>query len=260
VKSAICWFSGAGNSKTVAQDLHVTLGYDQLLAIPEVIKNPELLSDIDTLGLVFPIYFFGPPAVVRTLISETLKNLALEIDYLFIIFTHGGLPFYAPSITDRLLAEAGYAPSYVDTITMVDTYIPLFKIPQEKKQQSIHAKIGSKIESISTRLQAQDIKVAIRLPFTRLLQGIWQNSLSKRGQKDKNFLITDQCTECGICAQVCPVQNIVMERNRPIFLHSCEQCFACYHHCPEQAIRLQRTPLRGYSWYTPPTTFISQEK
>lgn len=259
MKSAICWFSGAGNSKAVAHDLQQRLGYDHLLAIPEVIKNPALLTNITTLGLVFPIYFFGPPAIVRILISETLKELELKLDYLFVILTHGGLPFYAPTITDRLLADAGYAASYVDTIAMIDTYIPLFKIPKEEKQQAIHSKIGKKIETITSSLLAQDLRVAMRLPFARQFHNIWQNSLVKRSHKDKNFIITDQCTSCGICAQVCPVQNIVMEHGQPTFLHTCEQCFACYHHCPEHAIALQRTPVRGYTWYTPPNTFISQE-
>ena len=174
MKSALCYFSGAGNSKAVAHDLGSMLPLDSILPIADVMKDPSLLEGTDTLGLVFPIYFYGPPALMKRFILETLHALDLKLDYLFVILTHGGMPFYAASITDRLLAEAGYAASYVSPIAMVDTYVPLFRIPDSKKQTLKHTKIAKRIEKIGKELLEQQLKVATRLPLSRLMHTMWR--------------------------------------------------------------------------------------
>jgi formate hydrogenlyase subunit 6/NADH:ubiquinone oxidoreductase subunit I len=56
-------------------------------------------------------------------------------------------------------------------------------------------------------------------------------------QTDRSILIRDSCVGCGICAKVCPAQNILMENGRPVFQHRCEMCFACDEWCPVGAIQ-----------------------
>ena len=54
---------------------------------------------------------------------------------------------------------------------------------------------------------------------------------------DEAFHTDERCISCGICAQVCPVGNILMAGGRPAWHHRCEQCFACLQWCPEEAIQ-----------------------
>ena len=54
---------------------------------------------------------------------------------------------------------------------------------------------------------------------------------------DTSFSVTDNCTSCGVCVKVCPVNNIIMAGDRPTWQHRCENCIACYNFCPEKAIR-----------------------
>jgi MinD superfamily P-loop ATPase len=56
---------------------------------------------------------------------------------------------------------------------------------------------------------------------------------------DKAFSVSDACTACGTCAEVCPVSNIRMVQDRPAWHHRCELCCACLHFCPAEAIQLK---------------------
>lgn len=54
---------------------------------------------------------------------------------------------------------------------------------------------------------------------------------------DIGYHTTTACDGCRICAKVCPVGNIKMEDQKPVWLHHCENCLACYNWCPNQAIQ-----------------------
>ena len=53
---------------------------------------------------------------------------------------------------------------------------------------------------------------------------------------DKSIYADDKCNGCAICAKVCPVQNIKMVDNKPVWQHRCEMCLACAEWCPIKAI------------------------
>ena len=77
---------------------------------------------------------------------------------------------------------------------------------------------------------------------------------SARTEKGKYFvdhLVTDRpfwvdsqrCVKCGICADVCPVHDVLGGLGyEPQWRHdgSCLSCFTCYHHCPHHAIEYGR--------------------
>jgi uncharacterized Fe-S center protein len=56
-------------------------------------------------------------------------------------------------------------------------------------------------------------------------------------EMDKYYSVSNDCNKCGICAKVCPVDNIGLDEvGRPYFRHHCEQCVACIQFCPKRAI------------------------
>ncbi len=64
------------------------------------------------------------------------------------------------------------------------------------------------------------------LPFSQLIP-----------TADKSFRCDDtKCNSCGVCAKVCPVNNIKLIEGRPVWHHHCETCYACYNWCPQEAI------------------------
>ncbi|WP_411680061.1 EFR1 family ferrodoxin [Clostridium thailandense] len=52
----------------------------------------------------------------------------------------------------------------------------------------------------------------------------------------KGFYATDDCTSCGKCAKLCPLNNIEIAEGKPHWGQSCTHCMACICGCPSEAI------------------------
>lgn len=47
------------------------------------------------------------------------------------------------------------------------------------------------------------------------------------------------CTGCGICVDVCPMEAIKIENRKAIISDDCSECGVCESECPNDAISLQ---------------------
>lgn len=56
---------------------------------------------------------------------------------------------------------------------------------------------------------------------------------------DMQHFVSEQCTGCGTCCDVCPVDAIRIENGRAVITIECMDCGACPRVCPEGAIRKQ---------------------
>ena len=48
------------------------------------------------------------------------------------------------------------------------------------------------------------------------------------------------CVGCGICEKICPMDNIRLVAERPVFGENCISCLACFHWCPQEAIWMSK--------------------
>lgn len=53
------------------------------------------------------------------------------------------------------------------------------------------------------------------------------------------YSVSDRCTGCGTCLDVCPVEAIRIEDGRAKITIECMDCGACLSVCPEGAIKKQ---------------------
>jgi MinD superfamily P-loop ATPase len=59
---------------------------------------------------------------------------------------------------------------------------------------------------------------------------------------DNDFYTSEACNGCGICAKICPVNDIRIRDKKPYWQHHCELCLAYFHCCPRKAINSYAFP------------------
>jgi ferredoxin len=55
----------------------------------------------------------------------------------------------------------------------------------------------------------------------------------------QNFIVSDKCTNCGICEKICPVKNINVS-DKVSFDDNCLCCLGCLHLCPQNALHSKK--------------------
>ena len=88
MKTTIYYFSSTGNSLIVARELAEKLGETVVSSIPKAI-NQDIDLSADGIGIVFPVYIWGMPAIVSKFLKK-FKNINNK--YIFAVATFGGFP------------------------------------------------------------------------------------------------------------------------------------------------------------------------
>ncbi len=226
----IFYFTSTGNCLAVAKKIG-----GNLVSIPQVIDMPDLHYKDDVIGLIFPIYGFGMPKMVR----QFLTIASWEADYSFAIGAYGNLPGAAMMNVQKFAAKHGQRFDYAESLLMVDNYLPGFDMTDQiarlpKKYVDEHlSRIMTDIQNRRT-LQSQ-AGLGWRA-FTAVMRS--GENLFMNGKQAQRYIINENCTQCGICAKVCPAENICVT-DKVVFKNQCEGCLGCVHLCPQNAIHMK---------------------
>lgn len=253
----IFYFSGTGNTKWAAERIAARTG-ERLVSIADEPKGEcsYTLADSERIGFCFPVHGWQPPAIVRRFIRR-LNITNGRGHYCFILCTCGDTVGDAVRIFNKELERCGLHATAAFSLVMPESYVCLpfmYTDTKEREQEKISVakeQLETFIEEIANRTES--IEHLKKGPTPRLYSYVIGSFFNSRMITDRPFQVEDSCIKCGLCANVCPTDNIVIgEDGRPQWRHDgdCTCCLACYHHCPRHAINYGKiTKQRGQYYF-----------
>ena len=194
---------------------------------------------------MFPVYYAtndsGVPIIIRRFIQK-LENLNSK--YIFAVATCGSMPGRTIENLAKLVKSQGGELSAGFTVKMNN------KTLTQEKQDKAFAHQKEKLDAIckyvimrkKSRLETRGIMrkivlapmlyLAIKPAFSRRYRKLSGSARLPFNElipiADRSFRVDEKCSGCGICAKVCPADNIKLVDDRPVWQHNCETCLACY--------------------------------
>ncbi len=283
VNAVVYYFSGTGNSYTVAKDIADRINAE-MTPIAAIIHSEKVNISAEVVGIVFPDYHSSLPNIVKRFIN---KIDTFDEKYIFGVCTYGGK---GPGLTIRYLEKlieskggnlaAGFAVKMpynyiIPSISFkkIAIHITLKDVSVEE-QRKMFSDWSKKLEMITDFVNSRKkgvyetsaeflLKLIDFIKVKELLgKYIWlkmagytgYTSLSfseSRQLMDYGFHSNENCIGCRTCERICPVDNIKMVKKRPSWQHRCEQCFACLQWCPRSAIQFGKNTENSNRYHHP---------
>ena len=237
MKTSIYYFTGTGNSLLVARKIAARLDDATVRPISELRATPDACSDSDAVGFIFPIYFDRMPDPVRLAIAECTVATGA---HLFAVTTSGEKTGNALYAVDKLLRRRGMALGYGVNLALADNSIVAKTSPAEA--DSRFARLDAVADEIAEAVRGRETNDIASQRSTALAAFGHVSSLGLKRFYGAERRIVDgaRCTQCGLCAKLCPADNISTTADGVTIGRDCQWCFACLNWCPQQAIRFGR--------------------
>lgn len=227
----ICCFTATGNSLYVARRIG-----GEPLSIPKLMRAGRPGIADDAVGIVCPVYAGDMPGMVR----RFLARASIRADYLFFVYTYGMSETSARPNAIAAAKDAGLALDYVNAVKMVDNYLPGFEA-QSQIDTAGAKNIEGQIDRVCADIAARERNVRGVNPLQRAEMAVIRGTMGRfifDSRAAQRYIVNDSCVRCGICAKVCPADNIAVT-DAVRFSNRCEVCYACLHNCPKNAIHLK---------------------
>lgn len=251
-KSVIFYFSGTGNTWWVADKIKKQLDAMNINADIVSIDSVDAKKAnwwIKTADLVFfgwPIYGSDMPEPMKAFIDNLLpveKGKHIHTFCTQMAFSGDGAWFYHKQFEDKgLIIDS--AKHFVMPSNVSVWRGPLGAPESKEKISRIMAGCEKKIDRYINKLLIGRYRIMGKHSYPL---GILQRApyrLMYKSFKNAVGVNKERCTKCGLCASLCPSDNINMSEF-PEFKGQCSLCFRCYSQCPESAIT-----YRGRSYDT----------
>ena len=159
--------------------------------------------------------------------------------YVYFVCTCGDDTGKTAAIFSRAVQEKGWMCRAGFSVIMPETYVclPGFDVdPKDKERKKLREAVG-RIEEIARyvagRAEKEDCNEG-GFPWVKsyLIRPLFNRFMTSA----ESFHVTAACISCGKCVTACPLQNVRLEKGRPVWGKDCAMCLSCYHHCPKHAV------------------------
>lgn len=227
-------FSPTGTSKTVIENIAQGMHPDRVeridITTPDARKEPLRTSEHELLIIGVPVYMGRVPA----LLSDWLNAIQADNTPAVCVVVYGNRVYDDALLELRDFVMKGGCIPIADAAFIGEHSFSSPEVPTAHGRpdtDDIHQailfghKIQQKLQEISDITQVSEVQVPGVTPY-RGDPTLWT----------VDFLdVSDDCTQCGVCAQNCPVGAIDPENPRFIHVETCITCCACIKNCPEHA-------------------------
>lgn len=233
MSTKIFYFSATGNSLQIARNIAEELENCVIQSMATFVPDKPIGGLGESIGFIFPVYFNGLPRLVKGFLE---KLVIFPNTYCFAITNSGGSLSNTLGMIDDILISKGVHLSFADEVKMPGNCIISHTPPSPAEVERLIADASIRAKTIAKAVlnrELQPVKQKAKLWSAVTNYCFYYKNVDKL---DDKFTATDKCIGCGLCAKVCPVNNIRIENRRPSWQHNCDQCLACMHWCPCEAI------------------------
>lgn len=244
-------FSGTGNTFLVSRRIKKVMVDEGIDVNMNKIEDssPEDFQGEKTLGLAFPVAVHTTYPFVWDFIEELPDGRGRET---FLVTTLAGTRSGSERAVGKELKKKGYNLVGSTEITMPYNFYFGDEKPsgrEEKKRKGL-----KEAEKYAERLVKGEEEWNLSRKLSDIISPlsktdpVWWLFTSAYG-----FEIDEKrCSRCGLCEELCPIDNIVME-DYPEFKGDCKKCMRCISFCPEGAIESRKGNLKPYRGVDPST-------
>lgn len=225
-------FSGTGNSYAAARRISDRTGVGMVdIAAAVRYRRFDYDAQGETVGFVYPTYFFGLPNMVRTFADNLRVRNAGRV---FCVATCGGESGAACDMLDDRLGSRLQVDAKYDLL-MPDNSIFAFDPPTPEEEKSILDAAEAELDTIIGSIMSGESGDFCRHRGEGDPEEMYQKYDEMR--LTEPFTVTDACIECRICEDVCPEQVIKVYHRKPVWDEErCSMCMCCLELCPKHAI------------------------
>ena len=247
MKILICYFSGTGNTRKVAEkysacfeaagDTVQAISMDGLMGDKNLPQEfVEQTEQADLLGIAYPIHAFNAPQIVHKFIKRLPKSALPKRAFLF---STSGEPLRLNNVSSvklcRMLKRRHY------TVTNEYRYCMPYNIMFRHSQEMAHKMWTTAQELIP--IDVAEIRSESPHRLKKIFCGglfAWLMRCEHWGGRlnGKHYNVNENCIHCQQCVRTCPTGNITIVDGKFKFGNKCLMCMRCAHLCPKDAIKI----------------------
>lgn len=250
--SCVC-FSPTGTTKTIIENIAQGVQAEEIEMMDCTIRSrregDSFVFNHDLVILATPVYYGRVPEEV----VPFLKTLSVQNKPVVLTVVYGNREYEDALIElHDISVEQRFIPVAAGVFIAEHSYsIPSRPIAHARpdlddiqKAQAFGSKIREKLKTIDFLEDIEKISAPGNIPYIepKNLNMIKQARNTLSFTPDTN---ADKCTQCNLCAVVCPTQAINPEDISKIDKWQCIICFACVKNCPSEAKQMTDPHFNG---------------
>ena len=234
------YFSGTGNTKHCVETFIRHIDSEAIITPIESTKTVDLLKNEELIIFGYPIYFSNIPKIVRDFLIT--NGSYFRDKKIFIIATMGLFSGDGAGCSARLLKKYGAEIVGGLHLKMPDCIgdeklLKKTLLENQKIIEQADAKIAISADKFKQEKPTQEGLSIFHHIAGLFGQRLWFYKKTQTYKKLPN-INTDKCIGCRMCAELCPMKNIIIADGKAVSGDKCTMCYRCFGHCPTASLTI----------------------